>query len=152
MITQLREATPFSEKPRFLIRDNDSKYAAKFASVAVSSGIEVLRTPCKAARANAFCERFVGSVRRECTDHILILGEKHLYRVIEEYVAYYNRSRPHQGIGQAMPDIQADPAAQIPPSSGGGEIISLPVLGGLYHEYRMQRDVGNAERCLRRGG
>jgi putative transposase len=80
---QLREATPFGVKPRFLIRDNDRKYGASFGRVA--AGIDVLRTPYKAPKANAICERFLGSLRRECLDHFLILGEKHLYRVVEEY-------------------------------------------------------------------
>jgi putative transposase len=96
---QLREATPFGETPGFLIRDNDSKYGASFTGVAEVSGIEVLRTPYKAPKANAVCERLMGSVRRECLDHMLIMGEKHLHRVTKEYVQYYNWTRPHQGIG-----------------------------------------------------
>ncbi|MDP9311672.1 MAG: integrase, partial [Chloroflexota bacterium] len=72
---QLREATPFGEAARYLIRDNDAKYGHQFAAVAAGTGIEVLRTPLKAPRANAICERLLGSVRRECLDHLLILGE-----------------------------------------------------------------------------
>jgi transposase InsO family protein len=79
---QLREATPFAEGPRFLIRDNDRKYGASFARVAKGTGIEVLRTPYGAPKANAICERFLGSLRRECLDHILILGEGHLHRAV----------------------------------------------------------------------
>jgi putative transposase len=81
---QLREATPFGAKPRFLIRDNDRKYGASFDRV--TAGIDVLRTPYKAPRANAVCERFLGSLRRECLDYFLILGEKHLCRVVKEYM------------------------------------------------------------------
>jgi putative transposase len=127
---QLREATPFGQAPRFLIRDNDGKYAESFACVAEASGIEVLRTPYKAPRANAYCERFVGSVRRECTDHVLIMGEKHLHRVVKEYVTYYNRARPHQGIDQAIPE------GALGIDRADGKVISLPVLGGLHHDYR----------------
>ncbi len=72
---QLREATPFDERPRFLIRDNDGKYGPRFDHVATASGIRVLRTPVRAPRANATCERFLGSVRRECLDHVLVLSE-----------------------------------------------------------------------------
>ncbi len=72
---QLREATPFDERPQFLIRDNDDKYGPRFDRLAAASGIRVLRTPVRAPRANATCERFLGSVRRECLDHLLILGE-----------------------------------------------------------------------------
>jgi transposase InsO family protein len=100
---QLREATPFGAVPRFLIRDNDRKYGSHFDHVAASSGIRVLRTPVRTPRANATCERFLGSVRREYLDHILILGEAHLRRVLRAYAAYFNDARPHQGIGQAIP-------------------------------------------------
>lgn len=91
---QLREATPFGQMPRFLIRDRDSKYGQTFTRVAVGSKIEILKTPYRAPKANAICERFLGSVRRECLDHLLILGESHLYRVIQEYVAFFNQARP----------------------------------------------------------
>ncbi len=79
---QLREATPFDEKPRYLIRDNDQKFGHQFAQVAAQ--IEVLRTPVQAPKANAICERFIGSVRRECLDHILILNERHLKKQLNE--------------------------------------------------------------------
>lgn len=138
---QLREATPFGKKPRFLIRDNDSKYGQKFTYVAEASGTEVLRTPYRAPKANAFCERFLGSVRRECLDHILILGERHLHRVVKEYVEYHNSARPHQGIGQAIPDGAGSPVQLVqegPPDSdrAGRKVINFPVLGGLHHDYR----------------
>jgi transposase InsO family protein len=143
---QLREAPPFGETPRFLIRDNDSKYGRKFTRVAVTSGIEVLRTPTRELyegkpRANAFCERFMGSVRRECLDHVLILGERHLHSVIKEYVQYYNYARPHQGIGQAIPEAVRSPVQVSPPTADGADrtetlILSFPVLGGLHHDYR----------------
>ncbi len=128
---QLREATPFDRRPRYLIRDNDGKFGTTFARVAETSGIAILRTPYHAPQANAVCERFLGSVRRECLDHLLIFGERHLARVLREYVAYFNRGRPHQGLGQAMPE----------PLSGGqdqreGPVRAVPVLGGLHHTYR----------------
>ena len=98
MAQQLREATPFGEHPKYLIRDNDAKFGSQFARVAADAGIEILKTPFHAPKANAICERFLGSVRRECLDHFLILGERHLQRVLQEYVAYFNLDRPHQGI------------------------------------------------------
>src|SRR5829696_3526075 len=82
---------PFGQRPRYLIRDNDSKYGPAFARVAAVTGIEELRTAYRAPRQNAACERFLGSVRRECLDHLLILGETHLRRVLREYVRYFNR-------------------------------------------------------------
>ena len=128
---QLRETTPFGVAPRYLIRDNDAKYGPHFEAVATGTGIEVLRTPIKAPRANAICERLLGSVRRECLDHILILSEGHLRRVLSEYALYFNRARPHQGIGQRRPEAELD-------RSGGeqGEVVAFPVFGGLHHDYR----------------
>jgi putative transposase len=131
---QLREATPFGERPRFLIRDNDSKFGPSFARVAKGTGIEVLRTPYRAPRANAICERFLGSLRRECLDHFLILGERHLHRLVKEYKEYFNHARPHQGIEQHIPCQPERPEA--PPI--GGKIASRPVLGGLHHDYFWQ--------------
>ena len=95
---QLREATPYGQVPKYLIRDNDSKFAPSFARVARTSGIKTLKTPYHAPRANAVCERFLRSVRQECLDHLLILQEKQLQRVLNAYVAYFNQARPHQGI------------------------------------------------------
>jgi putative transposase len=128
---QLREATPFDQHPRYLIRDNDGKFGATFARVAAASDITILHTPHRAPRANAVCERFLGSVWRECLDHRLILGERHLARVLHEYVAYFNRARPHQGLGQAIPE--PSPGAQ---GGGEGSIRAVPVLGGLHHTYQ----------------
>jgi len=129
---QMREATPFGVAPCFLIRDNDAKFGPQFARVAVGSRIEVLRTPIRAPRANAICERFLGSVRRACLDHLLILHAHQLFRVLRAYCAYVNTARPHQGIGQAIPEAIAHmgtPATAAP-------IVSIPVLGGLHHDYR----------------
>jgi transposase InsO family protein len=128
---QLREAAPFDQRPTYLIRDNDGKLGATFARVAATRDIAILRTPYRAPRANAVCERFLGSVRRECLDHVLVLGEGHLRRVLREYVAYFNRDRPHQGIGQATPEP--------PPAAGrnrAGLVSAVPVLGGLHHAYQ----------------
>jgi putative transposase len=127
---QLRSATPFGEGPRFLIRDNDDKFGIDFDGAAKGAGIRVLRTAVRAPRMNAFCERFLGSVRRDCLDHVVVLGERHLERVLREYCfRYFNEARPHQGIGQLLP-AGASTAAR------GGQVISLPVLGGLHHDYR----------------
>jgi putative transposase len=130
---QLREATAYGVGPKYLIRDNDSKFGVTFARVAKTSGIEILKTPFHAPRANAICERFLGSVRCECLDHLLILQERELQRVLNAYVAYFNRDRPHQGIKQQIPE---PPMKALPPDPTDGKILSFPVLGGLYHDYR----------------
>jgi putative transposase len=101
---QLREATPFGHTPKYLIRDHESKFGSCFARVAATSGIKILKTPYHAPRANAICERFLGSVRRECLDHVLIIHEKQLHRILKAYVAYFNSARPHQGIQQQTPE------------------------------------------------
>ena len=98
-----------------------------------ASGIEILRTPIRAPKANAVCERFLGSFRRECLDHLLIVNERQLHRVIKEYVKYFNTVRPHQGIGHRVP---VPPAESDEQQIMGNRIIAFPVLGGLHHDYR----------------
>src|SRR3712207_3230924 len=129
---QLREATPFGERPTYLIRDNDSKYGPTFARVASASGIREVRTAYRAPRQNATCERFLGSVRRECLDHILILGEGHLRRVLREYVQYFNEHRPHQGLAQRVPTVPEEGAS---PAVRDGGVRAIPILHGLHHSY-----------------
>jgi transposase InsO family protein len=122
-------------RPRFLIHDRDATYGPEFDRLAAASGIEVIRTPVRAPRANAVCERFLGSVRRERVDHVLVLGERQLRRVLAEYVAHVNRARPHQGIGQRVP-VPLAAGGRASPTHMNGEVIAVPVLGGLHHEYR----------------
>jgi putative transposase len=130
---QLREATPFGTAPKYLIHDNDAKFSARFAAVAAGVGIEVLKTPLHAPKANAFVERLLGSVRRECLDRLLIFGERHLHTVIRAYVAYYNQYRPHQGLKQRIPASSGLGTVSPPPN---GNVRSLPMLGGLHHHYQ----------------
>ena len=130
---QLREATPYGAKPQYLIRDNDSKFGSSFARVATTSGIKVLRTPYRTPRANAICERFLGSVRRECLDHFLVLHEKQFYRLLKTNVVYFNEVRPHQGIHQQIP---VPPVQSTPLHDSSDRVISVPVLGGLHHDYQ----------------
>jgi putative transposase len=130
---QLREATAYGKGPKYLIRDRDNKFGPSFARVAATSGIKILKTPYQAPRVNAICERFVGSVRRERLDHLFILHEKQLDRVLHAYVEYFNQARPHQGIRQQIPEHCGEP---VPLDHERGKILSLPVLGGLHHDYR----------------
>ena len=130
---QLREATPYGQAPKYLIRDNDSKFGTCFARVATTSGIKLLKTPVQAPRANAICERFLRSVRQECLDHLLILEEKQLQRVLNAYVEYFNRARPHQGIGQQIPERRR---LALSSQDAGNQVTAHPVLGGLHHDYQ----------------
>ena len=128
---QLREATPWDTCPKYLIRDRDSKYGKQFSSVAVSTGIKELKTPYQAPKANAFCERFIGSLKRECLNHMLILSQRQCRQIIKEYVGYYNHARPHQGINQRVPG--QDDQDKILTYSG--RVKAKPVLNGLHHDY-----------------
>jgi transposase InsO family protein len=129
---QLWEATPYGQSPKYLIRDNDSKFGSCFAQVARTSGIKILKTPYHAPRANAICERFLRSVRQECLDHLLILEEKQLQRVLNTYVTYFNQARPHQGIRQQIPEPNRSTRSS---PHAGEKVIALPVMGGLHHDY-----------------
>jgi len=128
----LREATPYGQAPKYLIRDNDNKFGSCFARVATTSGIEMLTTPVHAPRANAVCERFMRSVRQECLDHLLILHERQLQRVLNAYVAYFNQARLHQGIAQQIPEPSR---SALSSHQAGDKVIALPVIGGLHHDY-----------------
>ena len=123
---QLREATPFGQAPKYLIRDNDSKFGSCFTRVATTSAIEILKTPFHAPRANAICERFLRSVRQECLDHLLILHEKQLQRLLNAYMAYFNQARPHQGTKAC--NIPVHPAAVSPRHNHREKVIAVPSL------------------------
>ena len=130
---QLREVTPFGNGANVIIRDRDGKFGEDFDRVAKGVGMRVIRTPRRTPNMNAVCERFIGSVRRECLDHILILNEKHLKSALKEYAfSYFNQARPHQGIEQRTP-VPSERKLFRP----GAEVIALPVLGGLHHDYRV---------------
>ena len=127
VVQQLREATPFGQHPTHLIRDNDRTYGPVFAHVADVTGIDEVCTADRALQEKAICERFLGSVRRECLDHLLILGEAHRRRVVRESVASFNTARPHQGLQQRIPD----PPEEV--RHRAGPVRARPVLGGLHH-------------------
>jgi putative transposase len=116
---------------RFLIRDPDSKFTTAFDGVFAGNGTRVIRTPVRAPRANSYAERFVAALRRECLDHMLVLGERHLRSVLAEYVRHYNGHRPHQGLQQEPPLRESGRAVDIT-----ARIERRQVLGGVISEYR----------------
>jgi putative transposase len=119
---------------RLLIRDRDAKFTAAFDEVFRSEGIRILRTPVQAPRANAFMERWFGSLRRECLDRLLIVGRRHLERVMHIYVRHYNTHRPHRSLDQRAP-------TRVAPHTRGvvdlGAVRRRDRLGGLLHEYEI---------------
>ncbi len=121
------------EPPRFLIHDRDSRFGARFDRRLLGLGIRQIRTPYRSPQANAIAERWVRSARAECFDHMLIFNERHLRRVLAEYVGYFNHWRPHRSIGQRAPCAPA----QSMPRHDGSKIIAIPVLGGLHHVYQL---------------
>jgi putative transposase len=119
-----------ADRFRFLIRDRDSKFTAAFDAVFADADVRIIRTPIRAPRANAIAERFIGTLRRECLDHLLIVGPQHLTAVLREYTQHYNAHRPHRSLHQRPP------AGDTPPPSGAATpVLRRDRLGGLLHEY-----------------
>lgn len=116
---------------RFLIRDRDSKYTASFDAVFHAEGIQIIKTPIQAPRANAICERWIGTLRRECTDRLLIYHEHHLRSVLTEYLAHCNQHRPHRTLHRRPPQPPQLPPADLPDE----RFRRRTVLHGLINEY-----------------
>jgi len=126
---QLIQAFPFDTAPRYLIRDRDGVYGPKVIDTLDILDIEQIVTAPRSPWQNGYCERVIGTIRRECLDHVIVMGEKHLRRVLKEYLAYYHESRTHLGLDKDAPE----PRPVQPPHEG--PFISEPVLGGLHHRY-----------------
>jgi transposase InsO family protein len=126
---QIINAFPYEEAPRFLIRDRDGIYGDYFTKRIESMGIEEVPIAPHAPWQNPYCERIIGSIRRECLDHVIVLDERHLYRILKDYFDYYHNSRPHLSLDRNSPT----PREVEPPSQG--EVISIAQVGGLHHRY-----------------
>jgi len=126
---QVVDAFPWESAPRYLLRDRDSIFGGLFRSRVRGMGIEEVLIAYRSPWQNPFAERLIGSIRRECLDHVIVLGEKHLKRVLGEYFRYYHRSRTHLSLEKDCPE----PRAVQPP--GVGEVVEFPEVGGLHHRY-----------------
>jgi transposase InsO family protein len=125
-------AADTQQVPRFLIHDRDSIYGADFRRRVRGLGTRLLATPPRAPKANAFCERVIGTIRRDCFDHIIVKDEHHAQRVLHDYVAHYH-GRPHRGLRMQPPDGGRHLPPCGPPQ--GTRILATPILGGLHHRY-----------------
>jgi transposase InsO family protein len=141
-LQQFREAIPSDHGYRFLIHDRDTIFSEEVDDELGAFGLKVLRTPVQAPKANAYCERLMGTIRRECLDYVIPLSEKHLRTIMREWITHYNQGRPHASLGPGVPDSGNRPRPR--PRIDGHElptdcrIRARDVLGGLHHEYWLE--------------
>ncbi len=128
---QIIEAFPWGTAPKYLLRDRDSIYGGWFRRRVKSMGIEEVLTAYHSPWQNPYVERLHGSIRRECTDHVIVLGERHLRRILRSYFEYYHEDRTHLGLDKETP-LERPISSRASPSA---KLIKLPRLGGLHHRY-----------------
>jgi transposase InsO family protein len=126
---QLTEAFPWDTAPRYLLRDRDASYGADFRSRVEAMGIREVVTAPRSPWQNAYVERVIGSIRRECLDHIVIFNARHLRRILAWYVDYYHRTRTHLALDKDCPDPRPIMPRRI------GKVVAIPQVGGLHHRY-----------------
>ena len=142
------------EKPcRFLIHERDSIYSSEYDSALMALDLTILKTPFRAPKATAFWERLVGSMRRGCLDFLIPLNKSHLRRILKEWVAHYNKGRPHSSLGPGIPE----PSGRIPVLEisghripGGQRGVASAALAGPHHEYRLEKLQHERQTSLRK--
>ena len=138
-LQQLREAIPSDHGYRFIIHDHDAIFSAELDASLVRVGLKAITTPVRRPQANSLCERLIGTLRRECLDWIIPLGEGHLRKVLVSWMAHYNRGRPHSSLGPGIPELSSNMPVRLQlhrhrfdrPTS----VVARSVLNGLHHEY-----------------
>ena len=121
------EATPWGQRPDYLIHDRDTVYGRDFEAKLAKLGVIGIRTPVRAPKANAIAERMVRSIRQECLDHVIVINERHLATLLREYLGFYNEERPHRSLELGTSVVRE--------RSQTGAVSRSPVLGGLHHVY-----------------
>jgi len=121
------EAFSWDSAPKYLIRDNDRAFGVAFKARVRAMGIRDRPTSFRSPWQNGYAERLIGSIRRECTDHLIVLNAEHLRRILAKYAAYYNEIRTHVSLGKNAPCTRA--------IERFGDIVAHPILGGLHHRY-----------------
>jgi transposase InsO family protein len=140
---QFREILDDPHPYRFVVHDRDSIFSSSLDDALKDFGVRPIRTPVRAPKANAYCERLIGTIRRECLDYLIPINDRHLRFIMKEFVVHYNRGRPHSALGPGIPEpIQASVPASVHRHKlpTGFRIRSKPVLGGLHHEYRLEKE------------
>jgi transposase InsO family protein len=130
---QVVDAFPWDEAPRYLLRDRDHIYGASFRQRVGHMGIEEVLTAPRSPWQNPYVERLIGSIRRECLDHVIVLHERHLQRVLARYLAYYHRWRTHLSLAMDCPEPRP---VSLP---ARGRVMAVPEVGGLHHHYEWQQ-------------
>jgi putative transposase len=138
-IQQFRNGLPLDATYRFVIHDRDGIFAPAVDKALRSMSLQVLKTPVRAPQANAHCERFIGTARRECLDWMIPLNEQHLRRVLAEWMAHYNGERPHSALGPGLPD---EPTRRTRLTGHrllpNHRVVAHARLGGLHHDYQLE--------------
>ena len=139
-VQQFRACVTGESTHRFVVHDRDTIYSSAVDRAVQAMGLRVLRTPVAAPQANAYCERLIGTVRRECLDWVIPLNERHLRRVLAEWFPHYNRGRPHSALGPGLPDHPSRVAAGLSGHqlSRAHRVTARSILGGLHHEYGLE--------------
>lgn len=148
-LQQFREAIPCDHQSKFLIHDRDAIFSCSLDQELRAFGLRVLRTPVQAPKTNAYCERLVGTLRRECLDFLIPLSESHLRMILKEWVRHYNEGRPHMSLGPGIPAVPNNPNKEGIQRlrsrttrhrlRDGCGVTAKPILGGLHHEYSMEK-------------
>jgi putative transposase len=141
---QLRETFPWTTAPyRYLLHDRDSIFSKELDLAVKSFGLRVLKSPVRAPKANARCERLIGTIRRECLNWMIPMSRRGLYVILREWVEHYNRGRPHSSLGPGFPEptegLPVAPQPQRHQLPADAKVVTKPILGGLHHEYHLER-------------